>query len=97
MPLRLLKNRALSAGDTATAELIPDMSFVMRAYGVVKDMKSMAKLRLIVKPMFRKRLTKAEPIPLRCIGNAPMTLRRFGARKSPVPTPRIIMYTLSTA
>lgn len=88
----LVKNRALSAAESIVG-FRAEMALVMVVYGAVKDIRTIARLRLMVKPMFRNKLTNAEPMPRRCMGRAPITLRRFGAKKRPVPMPMIIMYS----
>lgn len=61
----LLKKSILSEADIVIG-FTADTISVMRLYGAVRDMTSIAKLRLTTKPKFKKSVTKAEPIPHLC-------------------------------
>ena len=88
--LRLLKkiSRSAAGSDTGFTDVI---SCVIRLYDAVCDMITIATLRLTVKPMFKNKVTIAEPIPRRCSGRAPITPRKLGAKNNPVPMPRSTM------
>ena len=95
MVFRLFAKSILSAA-VMVAGFAVEIKLVIRLYGMVKDIMTIARLRLTVKPMFRNSVNNAEPMPRRLIGTALSMALRFGATKSPVPAPSKIMYRLKT-
>src|SRR2546427_4407593 len=79
--------------ESEIAAVVPEaMICVTSAYGTVKVVMRIARLRLIVYPTLKNVARNPDAIPRRSGGTEPMIELMFGDAKNPRPAPKSIMY-----